>query len=78
MTEARDFETGLSPERLQQLSDEGYARAHASPFCGVECPPKHPDDIRIKQPPIYVANPSIQARAAAGRWTGSRSPFGCN
>ena len=39
-TTFRDFETGLSPERLELLADQAYARAHSSPFCGCECPPK--------------------------------------
>ena len=66
MTEERDFETGLSPERLELLAEQAYARGHASPLCGFEVPAAS-----------LPLRPAVQARAVAGRWTGahSRSPF---
>ena len=66
-TTFRDFETGLSPERLELLAEQAYARAKASPLCGFEVPAAS-----------LPLRPAVQARAVAGRWTGSRSPFGCN
>lgn len=65
-TTFRDFETGLSPERLELLAEQAYARGHASPLCGFEVPAAS-----------LPLRPAVQARAAAGRWTGahSRSPF---
>ena len=56
------------PERLwlARELERSYARAHASPFCGVAC------DVPMP--------PHIQARASAGRWQNqhSRSPFNSN
>ena len=57
----------ISPERCEREKEASYARAHASPFCGLELP-------AASRP----MRSDILVRAQHGRWTGTRSPFGCN